>query len=333
MTELRAGLIGLGMMGRNHARVLQQTEGVKLVGVADPLGDRFGAASHVDVVEEPEKLLELGLDLCVLAAPTADHERIGLMLAEAGIHTLIEKPLAEDVPSAMRLVEAFESRRLVGAVGHIERFNPALQQLRRRLEAGELGDIYQLSTRRIGPFPGRIRDVGVIKDLATHDIDLTSWVAGHRFISISAHTAHKSGRDHEDLVAAIGLLEDGTVTNHLVNWLSPMKERLTVVTGDRGAFVADTLTADLTFHANGEVATDWEAISRFRGVSEGDMIRYAFAKPEPLATEHNAFRDAILGDSSNDIVTMRDGLAAVAVAVEMLASAGEGRTVAVNYEA
>jgi UDP-N-acetylglucosamine 3-dehydrogenase len=326
---LRAGLIGLGMMGRNHARVLRNLEGVALVGVADPMGDRYQASTGVPVVETVEQLLEHDLDLCVVAAPTEDHERLGLTLAAAGVHTMVEKPLSDDVESARRLVRAFSEAGLVGAVGHIERFNPALQQLRARLEVGELGEIYQISTRRIGPFPGRIRDVGVIKDLATHDVDLTGWVAGSRFTEITARTAHKSGRAHEDLVAATGTLEDGTVTNHLVNWLSPMKERVTVVTGERGAFIADTLTADLTFHANGEIHTDWDAISRFRGVSEGDMIRYAFPKPEPLATEAIAFRDAILGRGSG-IVTMRQGLQAVAVAEAMLRSSLEQRSLTVR---
>ena len=94
----------------------------------------------------------------------------------------------------------------------------------------------------------------------------------------------------------IGRLADGTVVNHLVNWLSPMKERVTIVTGEKGCFVADTLTADLTFYANSSVATipAWEAMQAFRGVSEGDMVRYAIAKPEPLRTELEAFRDAVL---------------------------------------
>ncbi len=137
--------------------------------------------------------------------------------------------------------------------------------------------------------------------------------------------AHRSGREHEDLVAIVGLLADGTVTSHLVNWLSPFKERITVITGDRGAFVADTLTADLTFHANGTVVTEWESIAKFRGVSEGDMIRYAIAKPEPLRSEHEAFRDAVLGKDA-DIVTMRQGLATVAVAEAALRSARTGST-------
>ena len=82
------------------------------------------------------------------------------------------------------------------------------------------------------------------------------------------------------------------MTSHLVNWLSPLKERVTVVTGEKGAFVADTLTADLTFYANG-IATAWDDVAQFRGVSEGDVIRYAIPKPEPLRIEHEAFRDAV----------------------------------------
>jgi predicted dehydrogenase len=239
---------------------------------------------------------------------------------------MIEKPLAQDGGAARRLVDAFEAKGLVGAVGHIERYNPALQQLRARLEHGELGTMYQVVTRRQGPFPSRIADVGVVKDLATHDIDLTAWVTQQPFRSVAARTAYKSGRAHEDLVAVVGQLADGTVTSHLVNWLSPMKERVTIVTGERGAFVADTLTADLTFYANGLIPTTWDEIASFRGVSEGDVIRYAFPKPEPLRTEHETFRDAVLGKST-DIVTMRQGLETVAVAEAVLEAASTGRTV------
>lgn len=324
--RLRAGLLGLGMMGRNHARVLAALDGVELVGVADSLGDPHGAARGLDCLPSLDALLELDLDLCVVAIPTAEHERSGLRLAAAGVHTLIEKPLAEDAQAARRLVAAFEGAGLVGCVGHIERYNPALRSLHDRLEAGELGDLFQIATRRQGPFPNRVRDVGVTKDLATHDLDLTAWVAGTSFVSVSARTAHKSGRLHEDLVAATGLLADGTVTNHLVNWLTPMKERVTLATGERGCFLADTLTADLTFYANGQTPTAWDAISRFRGVSEGDMVRYAIPKPEPLALELAAFRDAVLG-RGDDVVRMRDGLAAVEVAEACLESAGKGVTV------
>lgn len=329
MSNLRAGLVGVGMMGRHHARVLSSLEGVDLVAVVDPGGDPHGVANGRALLSTVRELVALGVDYAMVAAPTALHEAIGLELAEAGIHALIEKPLAVDTPAAKRLVSAFASRGLVGAVGHIERYNPALQQMRRRLEAGELGAVYQITTRRQGPFPARIADVGVVKDLATHDIDLTAWVARSAFESVSARVAYKSGREHEDLVAAVGQLSDGTITNHLVNWVSPFRERVTIVTGERGAFVADTLTTDLTFHANGSVVTEWEAVAAFRGVSEGDLIRYAFAKPEPLRTEHEAFRDAVLGlpGASDRIVTMEQGLATVAVAEAMLISARESRVV------
>ncbi len=326
---LRAGLLGLGMMGRHHARVLGSLDGVELVAVADPAGDVHGVAGGRPVVGSVEELIGLGIDYCMVAVPTAFHEAAGLALAAAGVHAMIEKPLAPDVESATRLAQAFEDAGLVGAVGHIERYNPALQEARRRLAAGDLGEVHQVATRRQGPFPARIADVGVVKDLATHDIDLTAWVTGQSYATVSAQTAHRSGREHEDLVSATCLLSGGTVANHLVNWLSPMKERVTIITGERGALVADTLTVDLTYYANGTVATEWDSIAGFRGVSEGDVTRFAIAKPEPLRTEHESFRDAVLGRES-DIVTMRQGLATVAVAEAMLASAVTATTIRIT---
>jgi predicted dehydrogenase len=320
MAALRAGLIGLGMMGRHHARVLSSLEGVELVAVADAGGDVHGVAGGRPVLASVEELVAAGLDYCVVAVPTAWHEEVGLALAAAGVHALVEKPIAVDAAASQRLVDAFESAGLVGAVGHIERYNPALQEARRRLAAGELGQVHQIVTRRQGPFPARIADVGVVKDLATHDIDLTAWVGGSPYVSVAAQVAHRSGRQHEDLVAFVGRLADGTVTSHLVNWLSPLKERVTVVTGERGALVADTLTADLTYYANGTIESSWEDLAQFRGVSEGDVIRFAIPKPEPLRTEHETFRDAVLGTGS-DIVTFRQGLLTVEVAEAVLASA------------
>ena len=219
MATLRAGLIGLGSMGRHHARLLRSMEGVELVAVADPGGDPHRVAADLEVLKSVEELIAARIDMCVVAVPTRFHEEVALTLAAAGVHTLVEKPLAPDVDSAKRIATAFEDAGLVGAVGHIERYNPALQSLRSRLMQDELGAVYQVATRRQGPFPNRIADVGVVKDLGTHDIDLTAWVTGSPFTCVSARTAFKSGREHEDLVAAVGLLADGTLTNHLVNWL------------------------------------------------------------------------------------------------------------------
>ena len=329
MSNLRAGLVGLGMMGRHHARILSSLDGVDLVAVSDPMGDPHGVAGGREVLKSVDDLIKTGVDYAMVAAPTAYHEELALKLADAGVHALIEKPLAVDTPAAQRITDAFAKAGLVGAVGHIERYNPALQQLRARLDNGDLGDVYQITTRRQGPFPARIADVGVIKDLATHDIDSTAWVSRSAYVSVSARTAHKSGRPHEDMVAAVCDLANGIITNHLVNWLTPFKERLTIVTGERGALVADTLTADLTFYANASVATEWDSVAAFRGVSEGDVIRYAFAKPEPLRVEHESFRDAVLGKPGaiDRIVTMEQGLATVAVASAMLESAQRKETI------
>jgi len=326
MANLRAGLIGLGMMGRHHARVLSNLEGVDLVGMADVAGDPHDVTGGRPLVKSIEELIAMKLDYCVVALPTIYHEQAGLALAEAGVHTLIEKPVTHDTASARRVTDAFASRGLIGAVGHIERYNPALQSARARIEGGDLGTVYQVTTRRQGPFPARIADVGVVKDLATHDIDLTVWVTQQPYVAVGARTAFRSGREYEDLIAATGQLADGTVTNHLVNWLSPMKERVTIITGELGTFVADTLTADLTFYANGSVKVTRSDIAQFRGVSEGDVVRFAIAKPEPLGVEHQNFRDAVLGKES-DIVTMEQGLATLAVAEAMIQSANTGVTV------
>lgn len=322
VTELRVGLIGLGMMGRHHARVIREVEGLTLTAVADATGDPYGVADGMPLLTSVQELIDAGIDMAVCAVPTGLHEEVGLALADAGVHTLVEKPIAHSVEAGSRLVEAFAANGLVGAVGHIERYNPSLQSLRERMAEGELGEIYQIATRRQGPFPARIADVGVVKDLATHDIDLTAWLAKSEYTSVSAQLSTRSGRVYEDMVAATGRLANGTITNHLVNWLSPIKERVTVVTGEKGAFIADTLTADLTFHANGVVSTsEWESMANFRGVSEGDMTRFAIQKREPLRVEHERFRDAVLG-TSDDVVTMQEGLDTLRTAEELLRTAG-----------
>ena len=324
---LRAGLLGVGMMGRHHARVLRETEGIELVAIADPAGDPHGVAEDLEILPDVDALIVRDIDVAVVAVPTRFHEEAALKLAAAGVHTLVEKPIAHSLEAGQRMVDAFRDADLMGAVGHIERFNPALQELRRRLEVGELGAVYQIQTRRQGPFPSRIADVGVAKDLASHDVDLTAWVAQSEYETVFAQTTFKSGRDYEDMIAITGRLASGVIVNHLVNWLSPMKERVTVVTGEKGAFVADTSTGDLTFYANGTIPLEWESVTAFRGVSEGNVTRYAFPKREPLRVEHEAFRDAVLGMTS-DVVTMEQGQRTLTVVEAAVESARTGASVA-----
>jgi UDP-N-acetylglucosamine 3-dehydrogenase len=329
MKALRAGVVGLGAMGRNHVRVLADLPGVELVGAMDPELRSRNAARSISVTAVLDELIALGIDMCVIASPTLTHTDIGLRLADAGIHTLIEKPLASDTESGRLLAKAFNERGLVGCVGHIERYNPAVSALRARLAQGELGSVFQITTRRQGPFPQRIRDVGVVMDLATHDIDLTQWVTGGRYRKVAAFTARPSGRPHEDLVAISAVLHDGTIASHLVNWLSSMKERVVTVTGERGCMSASTLANELWFHRNGSITEDRPDSPPFRGASEGDLIRYAMARREALSSELEQFRDAVLQKPA-DIVTLRQGVDTLEVAEAVLAASRECTTVTLD---
>lgn len=319
---LRYGVIGLGSMGRHHVRNIRETPGIELVAVADPNGDTFDVAGDLAVLPDVEALIAAGIDAAVVAVPTVYHEETALALAAAGVHCLVEKPLAGDVAAGERITEAFAQAGLVGAVGYVERCNPALLEMRRRISEGELGEVYQIVTRRQSPFPARISDVGVVKDLATHDVDLTAWVAGAPYRSVSALTAFRSGRKDEDMVSVTATLEGGILVSNLVNWLTPFKERTTIVTGEKGALVADTLMGDLTFYRNGSFPLEWSALANFRGVSEGEITRYALKKREPLRVEHEHFRDAILGEGSEH-VSMSEGLEALRVVEAILRSARE----------
>jgi predicted dehydrogenase len=319
MPKLRTAIIGLGMMGANHARVLSNLDGVELVAVADPQGDAQKVLPQIKVLNSVDEVIKLGVDYCVISAPTAFHEEIATQLIAHKIHFLVEKPIADTYTSAVKIRDAAKSANVIGAVGHIERFNSALQEARKRVLAGELGTIYQVATRRQGPFPSRISDVGVVKDLATHDIDLTSWITGKKYLQVSANAAFRSGREHEDLISVSGLLEDSIVISHLVNWLSPLKERKIIITGEKGTFVADTLRADLTFYENGKIEIFQSELAHFRGVTQGDIHILAFEKPEPLVVEHQNFRDAVLGKPSN-IVSLEEGTTTVKIADAIIKS-------------
>jgi predicted dehydrogenase len=322
----RFALIGAGVMGRNHARVLSSLAGAEFVAVIDPRGVSLRLADSVEVATNVADLSALDVDAAIVATPTITHEEISLELAGLGISALVEKPIAETPASAKKMASEFLKKDLIGAVGHIERFNPAIRELKRRLAAREIGEVYQIATRRQGSFPHRIGDVGVAKDLATHDIDLTSWVAGSAYDHIYGQVAHKSGRLHEDMIVATGKLQNGILVNHVVNWLSPMKERMVIVTGDKGTFVANTLTGDLTLHENGVEEIDWESFATFRGVSEGNVTRFAFSKKEPLIAELEGFRDAVTYGGS-DFVSFADGLQALQVAEAIVQSAETGQRV------
>lgn len=317
MANLKAALIGLGVMGKNHARILRLLPDVDLVAVFDPTA--AAGTSDLPVVSSLQELIQLRPDYCVIATPTYTHEEIAITLAEAGIDIFIEKPISTSTTSAKKIIASVEKNGMIGAVGHIERFNAALIEAKRRLRLDELGEVYQISTRRLGPFPVRITDVGVTIDLATHDIDVVKWLSDSNYATLSAQSAKRSGGVHEDLISCVGKLKNGILVSHNVNWLSPLKERKTIVTGEKGTFVIDTLRADLTYYENGSVLNTQREIAHFKGVTQGQVTSFAFDKPEALLTEHVEFIKALKGENSN-FVSLTDALDTLRIAEGIITS-------------
>jgi predicted dehydrogenase len=328
---LSGAVLGLGMIGRHHARLLQDMPQVRFAGAVDPGGDRFGAIRDPALLHATvEELLAAATpDFAIVAVPTDEHLATVRTLAAAGVHVLVEKPLASTAEDARSIIDAVAAAGIHGAVGHVERFNPALLELRRRVGGGQLGEVFLVATERVGPFPDRVRDVGVVKDLATHDLDLVGWLSESPVETVAAQTAHRMGRKHEDLVVVTGRVASGLVFSATVDWLSPTKTRRTRILGERGMLLADTLTADLTFFANGDVTSEWGSAQALRGVSEGDATRYALSRREPLLVELEAFCALLRGEPGPPVVSLEEGLATVVCAESVLASASTGETVRV----
>lgn len=306
-------------MGKNHARVLSNMSAVESLSLYDPLGADLGLLHGEAVTSDLNHFLDHQFDYCVVSSPTHTHKEMALKLAALGVPVLIEKPLALSVEEALEISEAFESLGLLGAVGHIERYNPAIIALREKLESGLLGKIFQITTRRVGPYSGRIRDVGVVRDLASHDIDLVLSISGSSYKTVNSQLSFPLGSKHEDSLLAIGELENGVQFNHVVNWISPTKERVTSVLGERGLMVANTLTGDLSFFENGASVNPWDEESVLSGFSEGAVHNFPIAKVEPLVQEHRVFQSALQGDRVSELVSIKQGLEVLEVAETLLA--------------
>src|SRR4029077_20525372 len=193
---LRAGVVGLGMMGRNHVRVYEEVlPAVELIAVADPDPVALRKATTGRVARgypDPRTMFdEEHLDLVSIVAPTSLHRQVTMEALASGANVLVEKPIASDRADAEAMISAAQNARLLLTVGHIERFNPAIRELRRRLAAGELGRIFQVKATRLGPFPARIRDVGVVLDLAPHDIDVMRFLLDSEPIRLYAETEQR----------------------------------------------------------------------------------------------------------------------------------------------
>lgn len=325
----RVALIGLGAMGRNHLRVLSDLEGVELAAVCDQDGKAVEAASlkhSVPGYRSWDDMLERErLDAAVVALPTGFHAQAGLAVLEHGLNVLIEKPIASSLDEGRKLVAAAKQAGKLLAVGHIERFNPAVKELQRRLAAGEIGRIYQIQARRLGPFPARIRDVGVVVDLATHDVDVMHHLAASEVLRLYAETEQRIHTDHEDILNALLKFDSGVLGVLQVNWLTPTKIRELSVLGERGMFVCNYLTQDLTLFKNAEVSA-LPGAGQPKAVIEGESVTFPIVSGEPLKLELQAFVQAVRGERDLE-VDGEAGLRALHLALSLVTSATEGRVI------
>jgi len=315
---MRVGIAGLGVMGRNHLRVLSGMPNVQEILVYDVADIEFQRNSNVQRVNEFSDLLSSGLDYVVVALPTALHLKFASELASARIPTLLEKPVALNLDEAREIQREFEAGGTICAVGHVERFNPAVAMLRREVRRGIIGKPHLYSTRRVGPYSGRIKDVGVVLDLATHDFDVIHFVSDQSYASISGAVSRPLDKEHEDVFLGFGRLDDGALVQHSVNWITPTKVREVSVLGDKGMLVADALRVELRLFKNGELGSEWLAYENLRGVSEGEEIKYVVPAREPLLLEHLAMAEELVKTGSTAICLIEDALRTMGVAEKML---------------
>jgi predicted dehydrogenase len=210
-------------------------------------------------------------------------------------------------------------------VGHIERFNPAVQELKRRLDAHQLGRIFSIYATRIGPFPPRIRDVGVVIDLAVHDIDCMRFVTGAEVKRVYAETEKRIHTKCEDMLSGLLKFDNGVVGVLDVNWLTPEKIRELAVIGEKGMFVVKYIPQELLFYENKHAnSRDYDYKDILMGVSEGDITNIRIQKKEPLRNELDSFVESVRKNKKPH-VTGFDGLKALEVASAIIESSTENR--------
>lgn len=326
---LRAAVIGVGSMGKNHARAYRELEGVELVGLVDSneqtarkVSQTYAAPYFLDL----KALLESSRpDFVTLGVPTEHHFELAKELIENGIHVLVEKPISTTLDQGEELVDLAQQKGVILGVGHIERFNPAVMEMRRRLEAGMAGRVYQVRARRLSPFPQRIRDAGVVLDLASHDIDLMLYLLGADLTRVYGETLKTINSDREDMFCGLMRFRSGTVGVLDVNWITPTKIRELTVTGARGMFRCDLLSQQLLFFENDTPPSQWDQLSILRGVGEGNFIGLRIQRHEPLLAELKDFAAAVQ-ELRAPTVTGTDGVETLRIALKFVES---GRSAAV----
>jgi len=309
---LKGCVIGLGAMGSNHVRVLHelQEEGkTKLVGVADirenlarEVAEKYG----VDWFTDYEMLLDEKPDFVIVAVPTKLHRKVAEDAVKKGCHILVEKPVAHTVNEARKIVEIAGRKGVQLMVGHIERFNPAVQEMKERI--GE-GTVHLIGTVRVGPpIPSERVDTGVILDLAVHDIDIIRYLTKSEFKKISAFTADRESGIEESAMLSFEM-ENGALVYIIANRITPLKIRSIEVTTDKKFIRGDLISQKVTEYSRGKLITH---ARRSMFVTEID-IPYM----EPLKLELKAFINS-LEQATKPPVSGEDGLRVLETAVKCI---------------
>ena len=305
--SLRVGVVGVGVMGFNHARVLSGLPGVRLVGVADPdTGQRSFVTRALDCggVDDLDSLIALGVDAITIAAPTHLHHELALTCIGRGIHVLVEKPIASSVEEGQSIIRAANRAGVSLMVGHVERFNPAVQAIKDALR-GE--DILSIAITRVGPFPPRMSNVGVVIDLAVHDIDLIRWFTESEIIDVQPQLS-SAVAEREDIALLQFRTASGVLAHINTNWLTPFKARTIHVATRKKYVMGDLLTRQVT-----------ECFG-FQPDGSYSMRHLSVGHDEPLRAELLAFIKAIR-DGKRPAVTGEEAVASLGIAIRCL----EGR--------
>jgi predicted dehydrogenase len=303
---LRVGVVGVGIMGSNHARVFAGLPGTELVGIADP--DRKQAEFVANTlgcsaVDDVESLLDFGLDAVTVAAPTHLHRDIALACIARGVHVMVEKPVASTVAEGYEIIGAAKRAGLTLMVGHVERFNPAVEAIK---EAIRNEDILSIAITRVGPFPPRMSNVGVVIDLAVHDIDLIRWFTDSDIIEVQPQLS-SAVAEREDIALLQFRTASGVLAHINTNWLTPFKAR-SVTVATRGKYVmGDLLTRQVT-----------ECFG-FQPDGSYSMRHLSVGHAEPLRSELLAFLRAVR-TGGVPAVTGEEGVASLEIAIRCLAA-------------
>ncbi|MCM1567414.1 MAG: UDP-N-acetylglucosamine 3-dehydrogenase [Dehalobacter sp.] len=270
---MRVGVIGAGAMGQNHIRIYGQMPGTELVGISDidkKRVDKLSTEYETEGFTDYKELLKHDLDAVSIVVPTTMHKKVALDVINSGTSLLVEKPIADTLENADDIIVAAKMEKLTLMVGHIERFNPAVIKMKEIIDSGGLGKIVSISTRRVGPFNPRIRDVGVILDIGVHDIDIISYLYNLPAIEVYA-VAGREIHAFEDHASILIRFDDDRVGVVETNWLTPHKTRNFTVIGTEGVAYGDYIEQKVVIH-------------------EKDWIKEAKVdKKEPLLNELESF--------------------------------------------